>query len=86
MFLKKCRLCESKKLFKFLDLGFHPPSDQFKKKIELNNKFDLSIPTYGNKTKYNKSTYINNFNSNSINKINKLYQKDFEYFNYEMLQ
>ena len=37
MFLKKCRLCESKKLFKFLDLGFHPPSDQFKKKIELNN-------------------------------------------------
>ena len=37
MFLKKCRLCKSKKLFKFLDLGFHPPSDQFKKKIELND-------------------------------------------------
>tara|TARA_B100000315_G_scaffold142755_1_gene131785 strand:+ start:93 stop:1337 length:1245 start_codon:yes stop_codon:yes gene_type:complete len=36
MFLKKCRLCKSKKLFKFLDLGFHPPSDQFKKKTELN--------------------------------------------------
>ena len=32
----KCRLCESKKLFKFLDLGYHPPSDQFKKKQELN--------------------------------------------------
>ena len=37
MILKKCRLCNSKKLFKFLDLGFHPPSDQFKNKIELNN-------------------------------------------------
>lgn len=24
-----CRLCKSKKLFKFLDLGHHPPSDQF---------------------------------------------------------
>jgi len=37
MILSKCRLCNSKKLFKFLDLGFHPPSDQFKKKIELND-------------------------------------------------
>ncbi len=35
MILKRCRLCKSKKLFKFLDLGSHPPSDQFKKKIEL---------------------------------------------------
>jgi ubiquinone/menaquinone biosynthesis C-methylase UbiE len=35
MILKRCRLCKSKKLFKFLDLGAHPPSDQFKKKIEL---------------------------------------------------
>ena len=37
MILSKCRLCSSKKLFKFLDLGLHPPSDQFKKKVELNN-------------------------------------------------
>ena len=37
MILNKCRLCKSKKLFQFLDLGFHPPSDQFKKKVELNN-------------------------------------------------
>ncbi len=36
MILKKCRLCKSKKLFKFLDLGFHPPSDQFKRESELN--------------------------------------------------
>ena len=35
MILNKCRLCNSKKLFKFLDLGFHPPSDQFKKKKEI---------------------------------------------------
>ena len=37
MILKKCRLCSSKKLFKFLDLGSHPPSDQFKEKKELKN-------------------------------------------------
>ena len=37
MILNKCRLCNSKILFKFLALGFHPPSDQFKKKVELNN-------------------------------------------------
>jgi len=37
MILNKCRLCNSKKLFKFLDLGSHPPSDQFKEKKELKN-------------------------------------------------
>ena len=37
MILNKCRLCSSKRLFKFLDLGSHQPSDQFKKKEELNN-------------------------------------------------
>ena len=36
MISKKCRLCESKRLFKFLDLGYHPPSDQFNKGEELN--------------------------------------------------
>ncbi len=35
MILKKCRLCKSKRMFKFLDLGFHPPSDQFKNKLHL---------------------------------------------------
>ena len=39
MIINKCRLCKSKKMFKFLDLGFHPPSDQFK------NKNDLDKPT-----------------------------------------
>lgn len=33
---KECRLCKSKKLFKFLDLGYHPPSDQFKSVSDLN--------------------------------------------------
>ena len=37
MILNKCRLCGSKRLFKFLDLGSHPPSDQFKKKDELDS-------------------------------------------------
>jgi len=32
----KCRICKSKKLFKFLDLGNHPPSDQFRRKEQLN--------------------------------------------------
>jgi hypothetical protein len=32
-----CRVCKSKSLSKFLDLGFHPPSDQFRKKDQLND-------------------------------------------------
>ena len=34
-----CRLCNSKNLSLFLDLGHHPPSDQFVKKERLNNEF-----------------------------------------------
>ncbi|MFL2883198.1 MAG: class I SAM-dependent methyltransferase [Pelagibacteraceae bacterium] len=30
MIKKNCRLCNSKKLYEFLDLGLQPPSDQFK--------------------------------------------------------
>jgi len=33
-----CRICKSKNLFKFLDLGHHPPSDQFRKKEQLNDE------------------------------------------------
>jgi hypothetical protein len=33
----KCRTCKSEKLFKFLDLGNHPPSDQFRKKDQLSD-------------------------------------------------
>ena len=35
----KCRLCKSTRLSEFLDLGHHPPSDQFVKKKDINNKF-----------------------------------------------
>lgn len=31
-----CRMCQSKNLFKFLDLGFTPPADQFQRKDQLN--------------------------------------------------
>lgn len=34
----KCRLCYSDHLSIFLDLGLHPPSDQFKHEIELNEQ------------------------------------------------
>ena len=37
MIKKNCRLCNSTRLFKFLDLGFHPPSDQFKSKKQLDD-------------------------------------------------
>ena len=29
--MKKCRLCKSENLYQFLDLGYHPHSDQFRK-------------------------------------------------------
>jgi hypothetical protein len=32
----KCRLCDSENLYLFLDLGFHPPSDQFRTRDQLN--------------------------------------------------
>ena len=35
----KCRLCKSTRLSEFLDLGHHPPSDQFVKKKDINSKF-----------------------------------------------
>jgi hypothetical protein len=33
----KCRLCDHKKGFKFLDLGYHPPSDQFLKATDISS-------------------------------------------------
>jgi hypothetical protein len=32
----KCRTCDSSRLYKFLDLGHHPHSDQFRKKEQVN--------------------------------------------------
>ena len=34
--IKKCRICNSKKLFEYIDLGNQPPSNSFvKKKIDI---------------------------------------------------
>ena len=51
---------------------------------ELNKKFCLNIPIYGNKN--TNVDYIQLFNKESIKKINKLYEKDFLLLNYEMIQ
>jgi len=43
MIASKCRLCGSKNLYEFLDLGYHPPSDQFIRAENINNKI-ISYP------------------------------------------
>ncbi len=50
---------------------------------KINEKYDLNIPLYddGNSQK----SYISLLNKESIIKINSLYKKDFELFNYEMI-
>ena len=50
---------------------------------KMNEKYDLNIPLYddGNSQK----SYISLLNEESIIKINSLYKKDFELFNYEMI-
>ena len=50
---------------------------------KMNEKYGLNIKLYddGNSQK----SYINILNKESISKINTLYKKDFELFNYEML-
>ena len=42
-FKNYCRLCKSKNLFDFLDLGYHPPSDEFKD-YKLLNQPTLYFP------------------------------------------
>jgi len=51
----------------------------------LNKKHGLRIPLYGNPEKYQKLNYIHHFTRKSIDKINKLYEKDFRLFGYKML-
>lgn len=46
MRVTQCRICESKDLHKFLDLGMHPPSDAFLRKEQLKlseEKFPLDV-------------------------------------------
>ena len=49
----------------------------------MNNKYNLNIPLYENSN--TKKSYIHLLNKESIKKINSLYKKDFELFNYEMI-
>jgi hypothetical protein len=51
---------------------------------QLNNEFHLEIPLYGNDLTCKKDyTYF--FNKESIEKINKLYEKDFLMFDYKIM-
>ena len=48
MIKKTCRLCSSKNLYKFLDLGLQPPSDQFLNKKQIDNEtifYPLAVNT-----------------------------------------
>jgi hypothetical protein len=50
---------------------------------KMNEKYGLNIPLYDNGN--SQKSYINLLNKDSIIKINSLYKKDFELFNYEMI-
>ena len=43
--IKKCRICSSKKLFEYIDLGKQPPSNSFVKKKDIfkQTKFPLRV-------------------------------------------
>jgi len=51
---------------------------------KINKEYNLNIPLYDNGN--TQKNYIKYFNKESIKKINSLYQKDFELFNYEMIE
>jgi 2-polyprenyl-3-methyl-5-hydroxy-6-metoxy-1,4-benzoquinol methylase len=68
-----CRLCGSKKLFKFLDLGYHPPSDQFLNKKQIQDKiyyYPLEVMHCKN-CKFKQLSYIVD--------PKELYQKNYPY-------
>ena len=50
----------------------------------LNNMLNIKIPLYANKN--TETNYIEFFNNESIEIINTLYEKDFQYFNYKMIK
>jgi hypothetical protein len=55
-----CRLCKSESLFSFLDLGYHPPSDEFKEKNLLNQPtvyFPLKVNSC-NKCGFKQLSYV----------------------------
>jgi len=50
----------------------------------MNHQYELNIPLYDNGN--TQKSYINFLNKESIMKINNLYKRDFELFNYKMIQ
>jgi 2-polyprenyl-3-methyl-5-hydroxy-6-metoxy-1,4-benzoquinol methylase len=75
-FKNNCRLCKSKSLFKFLDLGNHPPSDEFKDKEEIKKSttfFPLEVYSC-NKCGFKQLGYVVN--------PKKLYQNNYPYESY----
>lgn len=50
---------------------------------KINENYGLNIPLYDNGN--SQKNYIKHLNKESITKINSLYKKDFELFNYEMI-
>ena len=55
-----CRLCKSKNLYDFLDLGYHPPSDEFKEDNLLNHPtiyFPLKVNSC-NKCGFKQLSYV----------------------------
>lgn len=72
-FKNSCRLCKSKSLFTFLDLGNQPHSDEFKKKKELNQEtvfFPLQLCSC-NKCGFKQLSYVVS--------PKKLYQNNYPY-------
>ena len=51
----------------------------------LNKKYNYIIPEYGDIAKYAINKYFRYFNSESVQKINELYELDFKLFGYEMI-
>jgi len=49
---------------------------------EMNSKYNMKVPLYGNPQKYQESKYKTLLSPESIKKINILYEKDFELLNY----
>ena len=52
--------------------------------LKMNQQYELNIPLYDNGN--TQKSYINFLNKESIMKINNLYKRDFELFNYKMIQ
>lgn len=68
-----CRLCKSKSFFKFLDLDYHPPSDQFRKKDQIH------LPTTYYPLQVQKCNECHFFQLTHVVDPKILYQEDYPY-------